>query len=196
MDQQKTELLPRPKLNRHGYVGEVISTMAFAAAIFILLQLAMPRSIVHGRSMQPSFEEGQRLVISRINYLFGQPQHGDIIVFNSPKPRTDNEPALIKRVIGIPGDLVEMIDYQVYLNGQLLDEPYIKEPCTVRRCSDNSWQLGPDEYFMMGDNRNVSNDSRAFGPVPKENIVGEVLVRFWPIQSIGIVSQYRFPGDN
>ena len=169
--------------------------IVFAVAIFTLFELAMPRSIVDGRSMEPNFVNGQRLVISRVHYWLGEPERGDIIVFNSPKPRSENESALVKRVIGLPGDTIEFIDQQLYINGELVEEPYISEPCSRYRCEDEVWHLGPDEYFMMGDNRNVSNDSRAFGPVPQENVVGEVLFRYWPLEQFGIVQKYRFPAE-
>ena len=184
---------PRPRLRLLGWGRELLGTAAFLIAVFTLLQLALPRSVVHGTSMEPSFSEGQRLVISRLNYLFGDPQRGDIVVFNSPNPLRDNEPSLIKRVIGMPGDTIEFIDQQLYVNNGLLDEPYINEPCAARDCEDELWELGPDEYFVMGDNRNVSRDSRAFGPVPGENIIGEALLRFWPIPAIDVVDHYRFP---
>lgn len=190
LQESQTEL-PRPKVQVFGWLREIISTLVFVIAVFTLLQLAMPRSIVHGRSMQPSFHDGERLVISRLNYLFGQPQRGDIIVFNPPGYDAD-DPSLIKRVIGIPGDVIEIKDQLVYVNGQQLDETYINEPCNRSSCQDNRWELGPDEYFMMGDNRNNSRDSRRFGPVPRENIVGEALFRFWPPQSIGIIHRYKF----
>lgn len=187
-------LLPRPKIQVFRWIKEIVGTLGFIVAVFTLLQLAMPRSVVHGRSMEPNFEEGQRLVISRVNYLFGEPQRGDIIVFNPPD-QDEGEPSLIKRVIGIPGDTVEFRDQQLYVNGIVLEETYINEPCTRSSCPDNQWVLGPDEYFMMGDNRNHSRDSRRFGPVPKENIVGEALLRFWPPQNVGIIHQYKFTGE-
>ncbi|PJF28909.1 MAG: signal peptidase I [Phototrophicales bacterium] len=177
--------LPRPRIGQFRAVKEVISTLLFLIAVFTLLQLALPRSEVHGRSMEPTFVEGQRLIISRINYMLGDPQRGDIVVFNSPQAR-DDDPSLIKRVIGLPGELVEIRDREVYINGERLDEPYIKEPCT-RQCRDRQWQLANDEYFVMGDNRNVSNDSRAFGPIKHSAIIGEALFRYWPLNAIGFI---------
>ena len=174
---------------------EIIDMLVFAIAVFTLFELAMPRSIVDGRSMEPNFVSGQRLVISRVHYWLGDPDRGDIIVFNSPNPRTEDESALVKRVIGLPGDIIEFRDQVLYINGEVWDEPYINEPCSKYRCADESWELGPDEFFMMGDNRNVSNDSRKFGPVPRENVVGEVLFRYWPVQEFGVVQQYQFPSD-
>jgi len=183
---------PRPTLERFQFVKEVIGTIAFVVAAFTLLQLALPRSVVNGRSMQPTLVDGERLVISRMNYLFGEPQYGDIVVFNSPRPRTPDESSLVKRIIGKPGDTIEIRDLQVYVNGVPLVEPYIREPCDTSHCRDNIWELGENEYFVMGDNRNNSNDSRSFGPVPRENVVGEALIRYWPLERIGIIHRDRF----
>jgi signal peptidase I len=185
--------LPRPELRQRGFLREIVSAAVFFIAMFTLLQLAMPRSIVHGRSMEPNFAEGQYLVISRVNYLFGDPERGDIVVFNSPAADPD-EPSLIKRVIGLPGDSIEFREGETYINGVRLDEPYINEPCFSYQCPSEETPivLGQDEYFMMGDNRNVSQDSREFGPVPRANIIGEVLVRYWPLDKIGVVHQYQF----
>jgi signal peptidase I len=155
------------------------------------VQLALPQSIVEGRSMQPGLKEGQRVLISRLNYMFGDPEYGDIVVFNSPAPLTDEEPPLIKRVIGLPGDVVEFRDTLLYVNEQLIDEPYIKENCTRFQCQDRRWELGPDEYFVMGDNRNASRDSRAFGPVARHLIIGQALLRVWPPNHVEILDRYQ-----
>lgn len=178
---------PRPQVGRYRFIKELVDISVFLVAVFTLLQLALPRSEVHGKSMEPTFVEGQRLIISRVNYMIGDPQRGDIVVFNSPEADKD-DPSLIKRVIGLPGETVEIKDREVYINGVKLDEPYIKEPCT-RYCRDRQWVLASDEYFVMGDNRNVSNDSRAFGAIKHSAIIGEALFRYWPLNAIGFIHQ-------
>ncbi len=166
--------------------------IVLVGAIYALVNLATVRFIVQGPSMEPNFETGQFLIVSRVNYLIGEPTYGDVVVFHYPgNPDED----YIKRVIGLPGDMVEIRDTLVYVNDALQEEPYINEPCSAGRCSDNVWELGPDEYFMMGDNRNRSSDSRAFGPVLREHIVGEVLIRYWPPEDWGIVNQIAYPGN-
>lgn len=178
---------PRPSIDRFRFLQELMSTVLFFIAIFSLLQLTLPRSVVHGTSMQPTFYEGQYLVISRLDYMIGDPQRGDVLVFNSP----EGDDALIKRVIGIPHDVIEIRGTEIYLNDAKIDEPYINEPCRV--CRDGArWELGADEYFLMGDNRNRSNDSRNFGPVTHEHIIGKVLFRYWPLEDFGLIRPHQY----
>ena len=184
---------PRPKLKRSTFVRELLETIILIGLFYTLVNLASVRFYIEGPSMQPNFWANQFLIVSRANYLLGEPQRGDIVVFDPPgDDGTPNEPLLIKRLIGLPGETVSLHEGQVYIDGTPLNEPYIKEPCT-RSCNDNSWQLGADEYFFMGDNRNNSRDSRAFGPVTKNRVIGEAVVRYWPPQDWGIVTRYRFP---
>ncbi|MGQ9888956.1 MAG: signal peptidase I [Aggregatilineales bacterium] len=183
---------PRPRLRQRGFLHEIAETIFLIAAIYALVDLASVRFYVDGPSMEPSFFTGQRIIVSRVSYLLGEPERGDIIVFESPdNPAAD--PPLIKRLIGLPGDTVEIRQLEVYVNGVLLNEPYfVNGPCTALNCPDNRWTLGPNEYFVMGDNRNRSRDSRRFGPITREHIIGEALVRYWPPADWGIVEHYRF----
>lgn len=173
-------------------IREIIDLVVLIGAIYALVNLASVRFIVQGPSMEPTFYEDQFLIVSRVNYLLGDPQRGDIVVFHYPgNPNED----YIKRVIGLPGDRVELRDAQVYVNDEPLNEPYINEPCSLVSCRDEQWVLEAGEYFMMGDNRNRSSDSRDFGPVLEEYIVGEVMIRYWPPSDWGIVSRINYPGD-
>lgn len=159
---------------------------ALVVGVYVLINLTTLSFVVDGSSMEPAFETGQLLLVSRIHYLLGQPNRSDSVVFYlSTDPRRD----YIKRVIGLPGETVELRDSLVYIDGEQLDEPYVAEACLPALCRNSIWQLGPDEYFLMGDNRNHSSDSRAFGPVPRSSIVGEVLVRYWPVAGIGWINQ-------
>lgn len=183
-----TGQLPRPSLQLPGLLREIVGTVVFVVAVTVLFDLAIPRSLVDGHSMEPTFYGDDRLVVSRIHYLVGSPERGDILVFNSLVPReADRGVMLIKRVVGLPGETVELRDRQIYIDGELLSETYIKEPCGLRCRNDNTWALGDDEYFMMGDNRNNSRDSRVFGAVPLAKIVGQVVFRYWPLASVGII---------
>lgn len=180
--------LPRPRLKTPGYVFEIVGTVIFVIAVTVLFDLAIPRSLVDGHSMEPTFYGDDRLVVSRVHYLLGAPERGDIAVFNSLDPReAERGVMLIKRVVGLPGETVELLDQRVHINGEPLDEPYIKEACRISRCSDESWTLGENEYFVMGDNRNNSRDSRRFDAVPLQKIVGQVVFRYFPLGAIGII---------
>lgn len=169
----------RPPVRRFGIVRELLDLMIWIAVIYVLVNLSTVRFVVQGPSMEPTFYDGQYLIVSRIDYLIGDPQRGDVIVFHYPNNTSED---YIKRVIGVPGDTIEIRDTLVYVNGDLLDEPYINEPCTENRCSDNLVTLAADEYYVLGDNRNRSRDSRAtnFGSVTREHIVGKVFIRYWP----------------
>lgn len=181
----------RPKLKIPGMLDEIIRTIIFVVVVTVLFDMAIPRSLVDGNSMQNTFQDSERLIVSRLHYLATPPDRGDIIVFNSVDPNSPNV-MLIKRVIGLPGETVEFIDTQVYVDGVLLPEPYIREDCTEFRCPDDAFELGPDEYFVMGDNRNNSQDSRRLGAIPIDHIVGRVVFRYWPLERIGLIEHQNY----
>jgi signal peptidase I len=189
---QKPADLPRPALRRKSFGREILDLFVLIIAIYALVNLASVRFIVDGDSMLPNFQNGNFLIVSRVNYLLGEPEYGDIVVFHYPNgPEED----YIKRVIGLPGDTVEIRDTLVYVNGVHRDEPYINESCRRQSCPNRLWELGAEEYFVMGDNRNRSSDSRSFGSVNRKFLVGEVIARYWPIDEWGIVTQINYPVD-
>lgn len=181
--------LPRPRLFRWSALREILDLIVLVGAIYALVNLTTVRFIVKGPSMEPNFQDGQFLIVSRINYMLGEPQHGDIIVFHFPDNPSED---YIKRVIGVPGDKVEFRGGLLYVNDQVQEEPYINEECT-RNCGDQTWNLEDDQFFVMGDNRNRSQDSRSFGVVERKYIVGEVVLRYWPPSDWGIVHQIAYP---
>jgi signal peptidase I len=172
--------VPRPNLKRRERGRELLNLALFFVASYVLLEMTVPRSVVQSVSMQPALVEDQRLLISRLNYLFGNPQRGDIVVFVPPATEADATAPLIKRLIGLPGETISLRHQQVYIGDLRLEEPYLSEPCAPEACPDEAWILGVDEYFMMGDNRNHSRDSRAFGPVQHSQLVGQAILRWWP----------------
>jgi signal peptidase I len=179
----------KPPLKRQvwGVVRETVTTIAMAALIFFVVELFTPRYYVEGRSMEPNFDDGQRLIAGRVGVFPGELQRGDVVVLRyATQPKS--EPPLIKRLIGLPGETITIQDRVVYVNGEALDEPYIKEPCDQWHCQDREWVLGADEYFFMGDNRNHSNDSRSFGPVNREYVISRVIFRYWPPRDLGVMS--------
>ena len=152
---------------------------AVAVVLGINLLLAQPR-VVHGQSMEPSLHENQRVIIDLLSYRFLQPEREQIIVLDVPERRSG--PPLIKRVIGLPGDRVEIKDGLVYVNDGRLDEPYLDQLTTGQMLS----QIVPEEHvFVLGDNRGCSNDSRYFGMVPFENILGRAWLCYWPLDDAG-----------
>jgi len=183
---------PKPRIQRFNLLREIVDLIVLVGVIYTLVNLASVRFVVQGPSMEPNFYQDEFLIVSRVNYLLGEPDYGDIVVFHFPGNQEDD---YIKRLIGKPGDVVEIRDTLVYVNDVQLTEPYINEPCIPAQCRDERWELGGDEYFVMGDNRNHSSDSRDFGPVDASLIVGEVLLRYWPPEQWGIVSQVNYPHE-
>lgn len=150
------------------------------------------RFVVDGTSMLPTFVGGEFLVIDRFSYTQQAPQRGDIVVFHAPN---ESNRDFIKRVLGLPGETVEFRNTRLYINGERFDEPYIQEACTTANCPNSILQLGSNEYFVMGDNRNNSTDSRSFGAISLDTIVGEAIVKYWPYTEMSWIAQLGFPDD-
>ena len=165
----------------------ILITIALVLAFFIRTFIAEPRYIPSD-SMLPTLETGDRLVIEKISYRFNSPKFGDIVVFQPPpelqRRGYSKDQAFIKRVIGTPGDTLKIDNGKVYLNGNILQEDYIKEPPLKPY---PLVKVPPNQYFMMGDNRNDSNDSRYWDFLPRQNIIGKAALRFWPLGRIGTI---------
>lgn len=162
-------------------VWETVQTIVIALVLAILIKSFVVDSfLVQGHSMEPTLRNGERLLVNKFLYRFKVPELGDIVVFEYPK---DPERDFIKRVIGREGDTIEITDGYVYVNGNLLEESYL-----VNRGRDN---FGPvlvpsGQLFVLGDNRTNSDDSRYFGFVPAENLVGQAMVVYWPISNLRV----------
>jgi signal peptidase I len=167
------------------FFRDIIVPVLIALAVFALFRVTVGSFKVYGPSMLPGTEEGDYILVNKAAYFFGAPKHGDIIVFRSPQnPDTD----LIKRVIGVPGDTVEIIDNKVLVNGTQLVEPYILEPFHSLLSPQN---IPAGHYFVMGDNRNNSADSRRGWTVPRQNIIGRAWIRYWPPYRWGLIKHYE-----
>jgi signal peptidase I len=167
--------------------GENIQILVLALGLAFLIRtfVAEPRYIP-SESMLPTLETGDRLIVEKLSYYSHPPHRGDIVVF-APPPQLQEQgyqgdQAFIKRVIGLPGDTIEVRDGRVFVNRQLLTEAYIAEPPNYLM---SPVVVPPAQLFVMGDNRNNSNDSHIWGFLPQENIVGHACFRFWPLERFG-----------
>ena len=182
-------------------IRELSETLLLSLMIFIGLQFSVQNFTVEGSSMSPTLEEGRYVLVNKLAYLrlpgefrsyipfmdgsdgsdivpFHKPEHGEVIIFRFP-----NDPSrdFVKRVIGVPGDILEIKDGRLYINGEYRAEPYMTRPDR----SDMSPVLVPEwSYFVMGDNRGLSNDSRDWGPVPHGNLVGRAWFTYWPFDGL------------
>jgi signal peptidase I len=141
--------------------------------------------MVDGTSMLPGLKNNQYVLVNKLAYLFHVPERGDVIVFHWP---VDTNKDLIKRVIGVPGDVIVIDNKTVRVNGVLLNEPYISAPANP---AGNTWVVPPNHYFVMGDNRQVSDDSRDWGFVPKSYIIGKAVFVYWPLNSWHFINTYQ-----
>ena len=185
---------------------DMLQTALLALFLFSGLQATIQNFRVEGSSMQPTLTEDQYLLVNKFLYyrfdgtrlsryipfleiepgetsfLFGEPQRGEIIVFHYPRDITRD---FIKRVIAVPGDTVEMRNGRVYVNRVIVEEPYLAAPYGPTNLTEQT--IGPEEYFVMGDNRLQSNDSRSWGTVPLSNVVGKAWFSYWPTSSADLL---------
>ncbi|MFL7794324.1 MAG: signal peptidase I [Anaerolineae bacterium] len=156
---------------------------AIVIAIFINLFLVQATQVL-GQSMEPNLHTHQRVLVEKVTYrFFHAPQRGDIVVIDlDPKNTADD--LLIKRIIGLPGDIIEIRGGEVYIDNELLQEPWMTN---VGGGNYGPKTIPPLNVFVMGDNRGASNDSRSFGPVPVDNIVGRAWFSYWPPEEMGLI---------
>ncbi len=178
----------RPSLlSRNALWRDVIEILLLIVTIYTLVNLATARAVVEGASMQPNFYTGQLVIVNRFAYYFDNPARGDVIVLHDPE---DPSQDFIKRVVGLPGEVITIREGHVYANGTPLEEPYIPRLCTSG--CDGTWTLDAEHYFVLGDNRPNSHDSHSFGPLDRKLIVGKAWIRYWPPQDIGIIPHQSY----
>ena len=165
---------------------EIMETVILTVILFLILNTTTGRFQVRGSSMEPTLHDGQYLVISKLTYWIHPPERGDIIVFHPPH---DPDEDYIKRIVGLPGERIEIREETVWVSGTPLDESYIADNAHY----SNTWELGENEYFVLGDNRGNSNDSHNWGTLPPENIVGKAWLCYWPPEAWGLVGHHAFP---
>lgn len=190
VDALRTQPLDRSQKKRDSFFLELVK-FAFVALVLVLpirLYIAQP-FIVSGSSMNPTFENGEYLIVDEFSYRFENPERGDVVIFRFPK---DPSKFFIKRIIGLPGETVDIrrgaitITNDGYPDGRALNEPYVR---TISR-DTLTLSLKDTEYFVMGDNRRASSDSRVWGPLEENFIVGRAFLRLLPVTRLGV-----FPGD-
>ena len=176
-----------PQERRGGFwaaLREVAETVILTLLIFLLVRTVVENYKVEGSSMEPNLYSGQYLVVNKLQYVLRPSERGDIIVFRAPRSPDKN---YVKRIIGLPGEKVELRQGQVYINDKLLYEPYIDARFGY------SWGpavVGKDELFVLGDNRNNSSDSHSWGMLPVQNVIGKAWFCYWPPRRWGFLPHY------
>ena len=169
---------------RTRLIRELVETVALTLLIFLVIRFAAQSFRVDGQSMEPGLHTDEFVLVDKAAYLFQSPQRGDVIVFHYP---LDPSKDFIKRIIGLPGDTVQTTSNEVIVDGQILHEPYIND---ASNSNDNTLKLGPDQFFVMGDNRNNSFDSRLWGPLNKSYIVGKAILVYWPLNDWELINTF------
>ena len=165
-------------------VREFAEVIVLAVILYFGISFAVQAVHVEGLSMFATLDDNDYLIANKIDYRLHSPQRGDIVIL---RPPTDNSKDFIKRVIALPGERVLIRDGIVYINGRKVDEPYLPEAWTVfaNWGGTDGTVMGSDQYFVMGDNRNKSQDSRSFGPITRDRIDGRAWFRIWPLDHFG-----------
>lgn len=172
-----------------GVLVEILQTLVLALVLYFAIDAVFARVRVINISMQPTFYEGDVLLVNKLAYKLGTMHTGDVVIFHNPNFLEED---YIKRLIGKPGDTVKAAGGVISVNGIPLDEPYIAQPPNYT----GEWVVPPDSIFVLGDNRNNSSDSHSWGFVPTEDLVGKALVIYWPIDAVKVIPQPKYPGLN
>jgi len=187
---EEPETETTPSLSRafgiRSWLQDLLETLLLAAIIFLVINTLTGRYQVHGQSMEPSLYGNQYLIASKVTYWLHPPERGDIVVLRPPAGQ--GSIPFIKRIIGIPGDIVEAREGKIWVNGIALNEPYVSAPVAYT----NRWIVTDGMYLVLGDNRNNSSDSHAWGLLPRENIIGKAVLCYWPPEHWGLIPHYSY----
>lgn len=180
----------RKEKKKRSLVGEIFRWILYVliilAATFLLIQFVGQRTVVQGTSMYPTLSDGDSLIVDKLTYQFSNPKRFDVVVFPF---RYQEDVYYIKRVIGLPGETVQIMEGRIYINGRPLEEDYGQGSMEKGGLASEPITLGEDEYFVLGDNRNNSSDSRepSVGNIEKSAIIGKAWLRIWPLEDFGLV---------
>lgn len=182
------------------FIWEITKVVAISLAIILPVRYFLIQPFyVKGASMEPNFHDHEYLIIDELSYRFNDPQRGQVVVFRYPR---NPQEYFIKRVIGLPGEQIQIKDGQVIIfnearpEGFTINEQYLSGDLITFDSSDIKVTVGPDEYFVLGDNRSASKDSRSFGPVNRSFITGKVLFRGWPLNEVTVFDNKYWPQYN
>lgn len=180
-------------------VVDLTETLVIGFSLFVVVYFFfMQPHQVNGQSMVPNFQSGEYVLTDKISYRFRSPARGEVIVFHAPPEAHCQEGTgcdFIKRIIGLPGDQVEVKDNSYYVNNKKLDETYIPSGYATypgQYTRDKVITLGENEYFVSGDNRPYSSDSRAWGPITDQEIVGRAFFVYWPPPALGLIKTVKY----
>lgn len=185
MHMNNTEITAQKSFLREA-LGWVLYILLIIGITYLIITFVGQRTKVDGHSMEPTLSDGDNLIVDKLSYRFRDPQRYDIIVF--PYKHKENT-YYIKRIIGLPGETVQVKDGEVYINGEVLGETYGAEPMANSGIAENPITLGENEYFVLGDNRNHSSDSRdpSVGILTRDDLIGRAWVRIFPLNKIGVI---------
>lgn len=200
---QEAQILPpasakpkaKPSHRARHIAREILETIGLTLVIFLAIHYSIQASTVHGVSMQPGLQNGEWVMVNYWSYRFGSPQRGDVVVFKPPITIQGAE-YLVKRIIAVPGDTISISATAVYVNGKQLNEPYISPlPADAEGVQTvtgvvSDLKMQKDQYWVMGDNRRDSLDSRSFGVVTRQSIVGKAEVVAWPLNELKWLPTY------
>lgn len=161
--------------------------LLFVVCIYIVPNYVLQRTVVSGSSMLDTLHDGESMLVEKVSYRIKDPSRFDIIVFY-PYGREDKEDYYVKRVIGLPGETIQIKGKDIYINGEILEENYGKDPISDEGIAIEPITLADDEFFVLGDNREISEDSRIFGPVKKSDIEGHAVIRIYPLDKFGLLT--------
>ena len=191
IEENQTEENPmsEKQQKKRSSISYIIEFFIYAVLIFLCIfwvpEHVVQRTVVKGESMENTLHTGESLLVEKVSYHFNEPERYDVVVFY-PYGRDEDE-YYVKRIYGLPGETVQIINNDIYINGEVVEDTYAKNAMDDAGIAEEPLTLAEDEYFVLGDNREVSLDSRDpdLGPVKKENIAGHVVLRIWPLSKFG-----------